>query len=257
MKGGLILTNLEMNQNIADFIGNYCTKWNISASKFSEKCNIPYMTTKRILACNVKKIDIYTIFRIAQTTRTPIMEILGAPSDYPELYKRISHVSSHDKDILTNVLNILEKLHISGNECREIPYTDLNFDRKSYFLESRLFHSDGLDYSQMEKIAFRSTFAKGMIYYGFRLPNNALHPYYLKGNILLVMNDEPADGETGVFAWKEEGYIRIIFRKIHENGRYTELLPVNGRGRKYIIDNEDVTDLMNWVKLGVVVGIIH
>ena len=78
-------------------------------TRFAEKCGIPYMTVKRILSCDVQKIDIYTILCIARATRTPIMEILGDESENLELYKRISHISEYEKTILTNVLNILEK----------------------------------------------------------------------------------------------------------------------------------------------------
>lgn len=257
MKGGFILTNLEMNQNIADFIGSYCTKWNISISKFAEKCNIPYMTMKRIMACTVQKIDVYTISRIAEVTRTPIMEILGMANENLDLYKRFFYASPHERMVITNLLNILEKLHISGNECREIPYTDLNFDKKSYLMDVRLFRDEWLDISKMERITFRSSFAEGFHYFGFCLPDNRLHPHYHKGNILLAVNGEPAEGETGIFAWKEEGYVRLIFRKVHYRGQFLELLPVTGRGRKYTIDTENVTELMKWVIIGVVVGIIR
>lgn len=252
-----MLVNHEINQYVSDFIGNYCSKWNLSVAKFAEKCGIPYMTVKRIMSQDVQKIDVYTILRMGQATRTPIMEILGADSESLHLYKRISYASSYDRTVLNNVLNVLEKLHISGQECREIPYTDLNYDKTSYLLEADLLQSDRLDYSKMEKLTFRSSFAEGMSYFGFRLPDNRMSPRYLKGNILLVLNDEPADGEIGAYAWKDEGYIRLIFRQVKEQGRYTHLLPPAGRGRTYVIDNDSVADLMNWVKLGVVTGIIR
>lgn len=252
-----MLVNHEINQNVSDFIGNYCSKWNLSIAKFAEKCDIPYMTVKRIIALDVKKIDVYTILRIARATRTPIMEILGDHSENLELYKRISHISDYDRTVLTNVLNVLEKLHISGRECREIPYTDLKYDRTSYLLDPDLLRGDRLDDSRMEKLSFRSSFQEGMSYFGFRLPDNRMSPRYVKGNILLVLNDEPSDGEIGVYAWKDEGYIRLIFRQVREEGRYTKLLPLAGRGRTYVIDNENVADLMNWVKLGVVTGVIR
>lgn len=257
MKGGLILTNLEMNQNIAEFIGSYCTKWNLSISKFADKCGISYMVVKRIMAGTVMKIDVYTIMRISEITRTPIMEILGIDRENLDLYKRISHASSHDKRIITHLMNTLEKLHVSGKECREIPCLSLISDRKSYLLDGSLFSDHHLDYSKMERITYRSSFAEGFIYMGFHLPDNRLHPCFHRGDALLVMNDDPAEGEIGAFAWKDEGYIRLIFRHIHRNGRFVELLPIAGRGRSYVIDTENMSDLMNWVTIGVVTGIIR
>ena len=251
------MTNLEMNQNIANFIGNYCTKWNVTVSKFAEKCNIPYMTIKRIMSCNVQKIDVYTITKIAEATRSPIPEILGIYNKNMELYKRIGCSTSYDKQIIINLLNILEKLHISGSEGREIPFADLKQDKKSYILDNKLLSSDKLDFSKMEHIAFRSSFAEGFIYFGFRLPDNQLHPHFHKNDILLAVNDDPAEGEIGIFAWKEEGYIRLIFRKVQYKQHLLELLSITGRGTKYTIDTEDMAQLMKWVVLGVVVGVIH
>lgn len=252
-----MLTNLEMNQNIADFIGKYCTKWNISILKFAEKCAIPYMTMKRIMDCNVQKIDVYTISRIAQTTKTPIMEILGIDDEDLGLYKRISMASDHDKQIITYVLTILEKLHVSGKECREIPFADLDYDRKSFLLEPSLFSSDYLNFNQMNHITLRSTFSEGYTYFGFRLPNNHLSPLYYKGDVLLVANKEPIHGDIGAFAFKNEGRYRIIFRKLNDKGPLRELLPITGRGKKYVINTESILDLMNWVILGVVVGMVR
>lgn len=252
-----MLTNLEMNQNIADFIGTYCSKWNISTLKFAEKCNIPYMTMKRIMACNVQKIDVYTISRIAQVTKTPIMEILGINNGDLTLYKRISMASPHDKQVIIYVMNILEKLHISGKECREIPFADLDYDRKSFLLEPSLFSTDRLNINQMKHITFRSTFSEGYVYFGFRLPTNHLYPHYYKGDILLVANKEPIHGDIGAFAFKNEGCFRVIFRKVNDKENLRELLPINGRGKTYAIDTDNILDLMNWVTLGVVVGMVR
>lgn len=251
------MTNLEINKNISDFIGAYCNKWNISVAKFAERCNIPYMTVKRIVACSVQKIDVYTVVRIAHATHTPLMEILGVDIENLELYKRITYLTDYDKNIISCVLDILEKLHISGRENREVPFSDLGYDKTSYLLDSTLVCPDSLDYSKMKKVTFRSTFSEGMTYCGLRLPDNRLNPYYFKGDILLIQNSEPMEGETGAFIWKEDGLIRLIFSKVHQNGRYTELRPINGLGRTYRIDNENVADLINWVKIGVVAGVIH
>ena len=49
----------------------------------------------------------------------------------------------------------------------------------------------------------------------------------------------------------------MVFRRVKEEGRYTKLLPLTGRGRTYSIDNDSVADLMHWVKLGVVTGTIR
>lgn len=249
-----MLTNLEMNQNIADFIGKYCSKWNISVLKFAEKCNIPYMTMKRIMACSVQKIDVYTISRIALVTKTSIMEIIGIDNGDLELYKRISRATQHDRDVIVYVLDLMEKLHLSGKECREIPYSMLDYDRKSFLLECRFFSSDHLNFHQMKQITFRSTFSDGYIYFGFQLPNHYLAPKYYKDDILLIANKEPLPGDIGVFAFKNEGQFRIMFREINDTGTQRELLPVNGRGKKYILNMSDIHDRLNWIILGVVVG---
>ena len=252
-----MLVNREINQNVSDFIGNYCSKWNLSVSRFAEKCGIPYMTVKRILSCDVQKIDIYTILCIARATRTPIMEILGDESENLELYKRISHISEYEKTILTNVLNIIEKLHVSGKECREIPCIDLLSDGISYLLDPDRLSGHRLNFDRTETISFRSSFAEGMSYFGFRLPDNRMSPLYLKGHILLIRNDDPEDGDIGAYAWKDEGRVRMVFRRVKEEDRYTKLLPLTGRGRTYSIDNDSVADLTHWVKLGVVTGTIR
>lgn len=249
-----MLTNLEMNQNIADFIGEYCTKWNISILKFAEKCNIPYMTMKRIMACSVQKIDIYTISRISLVTKTSIMEIIGIDNGDLELYKRISRASQYHRHIIIYALDLLEKLHLSGKECREIPYSTLDYDQKSFLLDLRFLSFDNFNFKQMKHITFRSTFSDGYLYFGFQLPNHYLAPKYYKDDILLIANKEPIHGDIGVFAFKNEGHFRIFFRIIDDMGSKRELLPVNGRGKKYILDMNDIHDRLNWIILGVVVG---
>ncbi|MDD2959088.1 MAG: hypothetical protein PHE06_11040 [Lachnospiraceae bacterium] len=251
------MTNLEMNKNIADYIGVYCSQQNMSISKFSEKCGIPYMTMKRIMACNVQKIDVYTVTRIAAATHASITELLGIHNENQELYKRLGRATPYNRQVIASILDMLDQLSNSGEEQRDIAYVDLTNDKISYLLETRYLKTEGLDYDQMQKISFRSTFQYGMEYCAFRLPDNALHPFYHKGSLLLVRREDPGDGDIGAFVWRDEGYIRMIFRRIRKNGRYTELYPITDRGRTYIIDTENIASMMKWVKVGIVVGVIR
>ena len=247
----------ETNRNVAAYIGGYCSKWNISLNKFADKCGIPYMTIKRIMAEEVQKIDVSTVLRIAEATHSPLMEVLGVNTQNLELYRRIANISDYDRDVLLFLLTMLEKIRVSGRENRQIPCTCLLSDRKGYFLDENSFCSDCLDYSRMQKLSFRSSFEEGISYFGFRLPDNRLSPRFFQNDILLISGMEPSDGDLGVFAWKEEGCVRIIFRIIRNEGRFTRLLPINGRGKTYTIDNEDVSSLLCWVRLGVVTGMIR
>ena len=97
MRGVLLCcVNREINQNVSDFIGNYCSKWNLSVSRFAEKCGIPYMTVKRSSPA-MCRIDIYTILCIARAHPHPHQEILGDESENLELYKRIPTFQSMRK----------------------------------------------------------------------------------------------------------------------------------------------------------------
>ena len=51
--------------------------------------------------------------------------------------------------------------------------------------------------------------------------------------------------------------MRLIFRRVKENGHLIELLPINNLGRKYTIDKDNITDMLNWVRIGVVVGVVR
>ena len=62
-----------------------------------------------------------------------------------------------------------------------------------------------------------------------------MSPLYLKGHILLIRNDDPEDGDIGAYAWKDEGRVRMVFRRVKEEDRYTKLLPLTGRAEHTVL----------------------
>lgn len=251
------MTNLEIAKNISEHIGNYCSHWNLPLTRFAVKSDIPYMTLKRIMACSVQKIDINTVLKIAAATNSEIAEVIGVDMAYLDFYKTFASTPDYNKEILLQMLDLLERFRYSGQEHRLIPFTDLYQDREGYIISPELITSDGVDLSRMEKTTMNSNFEEGITYMGLRLPDDRLTPYFYQGEILLIRNCDPMENDIGVYAYRSEGYVRILIRKVKLDGDFTVLLPITGRGREYKFNHTRVLDYVNWVKLGIVAGVVR
>lgn len=86
---------------------------------------------------------------------------------------------------------------------------------------------------------------------GLKVTTNHMHPAYVKGDVLLMENRPPRDGDVGLFLFKPSG--RAFIRKYHQTNP-VELEPITNFGETFRINPNSPSEMSCWLKFGVIVS---
>ena len=89
---------------------------------------------------------------------------------------------------------------------------------------------------------------------GIRITSNHLNPVDVRNDILGISKKPPRDGDTCILIHKPTG--RAFIRKMQQ-GNPCQLLPINGYGDIITVDPNNHTDMVQWLKFGVVIAVLR
>lgn len=84
---------------------------------------------------------------------------------------------------------------------------------------------------------------------GLQITNNSFFPVYGRGDILLICQKSPRDGDTGIFINKNTK--RLYIRRFRQTDKLC-LEPLISKGSAIILDNRNNEYLNNWIFFGYV-----
>lgn len=84
---------------------------------------------------------------------------------------------------------------------------------------------------------------------GLKITSNHLHPVYHVDDILLISRRPPRDGDTAIFI--NRNTFRVYIRKFRQTSP-CRLEPIVDYGSVITVDSNDVNDMKQWIKFGVV-----
>ena len=187
-----------------------------SVKTLSDKSNIPYETLKKLLSRKTENTSFHNIMKIALAFNCNLnyfVEPLGTPDNHPY-----------------NNSSLKVSLYYPKSSAAYNPVSP-----------PCLSIQDTLDISSYPK------YMQDQIHYGIVISTYSYHPVYTANDVLLInCNRTPIPGETGIFSYGGNLYIRIFYATCNT----VVLKPVNGVGHDIIIH-----DFSQWKMLGHVIGV--
>jgi len=186
-----------------------------SVKTLSDKSNIPYETLKKLLSRKTENTSFHNIMKIALAFNR-------------NLNYFVEPMENHDNCPNNSGLKVSLYYPKSSITCNPVSLSNLSVQ-------------DTLDISYYPK------YILDQIHYGIVISTYSYHPVYTANDVLLInCNRTPIPGETGIFSYEGNLYIRIFYISCNS----VVLKPVNGVGHDIII-----RDFSHWKILGLVIGV--
>ena len=185
-----------------------------SVKTLSDKSNIPYETLKKLLSRKTENTSFHNIMKIALAFNCNLNYF----------------VEPFDNNTMLQTSKI------------EIPIFNLNSS-----IKSDKDHSVCPSSEETLNLSSYPEYIQNQVQYSIAVSSHFYHPVYTDGDALLIgCNRLPLPGETGIFLYKKDLYIRTFSPSLNS----VLLEPVNRVGPNIII-----RDFTEWKYLGYVVGV--
>lgn len=237
------MTRQEIIENFMLSIEKERTSLGLTQAKMAQKLDMSASGYKKMIAGETTKVDLYLAYQMHELTGKWLFELCGDDSLQTQIISRL------------NRLNDTQLRFIKEMADFELAFLDrdLDTDPEDYInlLTLTGTHEDGMiwDSYNIEKIniaPYRKRFGNDL-HCALKINNNNLHPVYQAGDILLVSQTAPRDGDTGIFINKESG--RTYLRRL----RYSDcclLEPLNNLGTTFAINRYNEVERGKWIKFG-------
>ena len=218
-----------------------------SQQQMAKALNMSLSSYKRILNGETNKIDLYTAYLLTSLTGKQSAELCGLLDPLQRARSAMGDLSELQLNFVAGIIRF--ELQFAKDLKREetvedyvtllIPTGNL---QDGMYLDS--FYMKKVNVSQ-----YRRRYGNA-IDCAIMITSNHLHPTYVKNDILLVSRTPVRDGDTGIFIQCSTGLAYI--RKFHQTSPCL-LEPVSNLGRTFTIDDNNKTDLSDWIKFGRVI----
>lgn len=204
---------------------------NMSLTELAEKSGVPMETLRNIYYAKVTDPKASTLMSIAKVFNVSVNHLMGesfCSKDEVQLLQYYRKCGSHGKSIIRLV---------SKHEAKTAKRERESFDKHEIpCLVATKRSDDGFTYDDSE-VVYTYTNNKEA-FAGIKITSNAYAPIYCKGDIVLLADRFPDNGEKAVFVENGIGHIRKYIE--HEKG-YT-LKSINRQGHDIDIKRMDNID---------------
>lgn len=182
----------------------------ISIAEFAEMCDLPLETMKNIYYGKTVDPKISTVSKIADALGISVDCLTGHCSHTQEekdLMINYRACGNHGKSVI---------LLVSKYEATSAKNERESVDKHKIpclILSGNI--RQGIIYDRCETVEIETTVPEA--YVGIEMPNNDLAPIYCKGDVILIENRFPNDGECAMFFKGDRAYIK---KYIEEDGQY-------------------------------------
>jgi len=182
----------------------------ISIAEFSEMCNLPIETVKNVYYGKTTDPKISTVMQMADALKLSVNCLMGKCAHTKEeraILQNYRSCGHHGKSLIELVAKYeagAAKAERESKDRHMVPCLVPQGDIRS-----------GIFYDDCEVIEIET--ATKEAYVGIKMVNNDLVPAYCKGDIILIENRFPRNGERAAFFSGNRAYIR---KYVEEDGAY-------------------------------------
>lgn len=218
----------------------------ISQQKMAALIGMPFTTYKNMLAGSMASLPIAYLIEAEKVTGLTIYQLIGEHSNSHDLNKAFLSLPDHRQTAIRTMILIEQQLSAA------IPDINGSEETTCYTVTGNI--EDGMLFDSVAYETVNISKYVGLypvsIDCAIKINTNHLHPVYLTGDILLIHQGAPRDGDTGIFINKRT--CRAYIRRFKQT-QPCELLPINGIGKPIFVDGTSKDDMAQWIKFGYVI----
>lgn len=242
------MTNLEITQNFIDNIEKIRVDMGWTQAQMAEKLEMSLSSYKYIISGKSAKIPIYVAYLVYLVTGKFFFELCDSNVPEIQLLQDFRELPKERQQVIRNSISLEKELHIS----RSTPDSDEDLIPLYTFLgnmeDGMYYDTSNIEYFDVS--GYRS-FYGSEVTCAVRITSNHLHPAYHCGDILLVSQRPPRDGDTGLFLNKKDR--RLYIRRFRQT-EPCRLEPITEYGETITVDGSDSYEMSQWLKFGYVVA---
>ena len=224
------MQKLELKNAFIDILERERTLRGWTQWEMAEKLEMSVPGYRKMVSGLTDSISLYTAYRASVVLNIPIPVLCGSKEYKDQLLKKIYNTPLSICNRIEYYLDYEEKFR---NEQKKAGVGSKIID----VITLTGYMEDGmlLDSSSIEKMEIKNDYG-GRVTRGFRITENSLLPTYCKGDILLVEENSPRNGDIAVIVNMRSR--KIYIRKIVISDKF-ELIPVNNRGNVITVEQKD------------------
>lgn len=242
------MTRKQLAENFAIRIEQERIRMNLTQAQMAASLEMSLSSYKNIINGISTNIPVYVVYKAHQITGKFFFELCGEEipeSDFLIQFRKLPSHMQKALQIYTNTEYELASAYPESESNEEQDYTCM-FIPTGDMKDGMLF-----DATHMEKLYIKKYREQigSQIDCAIQITSNHLHPVYHIGDVLLISQQPPRDGDTGIFIHKPSG--RIYIRKFRQENP-CRLEPLTGHGHVITVDCYNETEMNQWIKFGYV-----
>lgn len=246
------MTNKELSANFAINLEKERIELSYTQSEMAKLLGISLSTYKNILNGTTSKLPIHFGKVLYDITGKLLFEFCG--DEIPEFnyLKKFRQLPEHRKKIILTLLETECDLSFTEKENQHFSENPTEADNICVFVplgnveDGMIYNASNIETINIKK--YKNIYGNE-INCGIKIMSNHLHPIYHTNDILLISRRPPRDGDTAIFINKYTS--RVYIRRFRQTIP-CRLEPLGNYGEVITVDSNDITDMEQWVKFGVV-----
>lgn len=220
------------------------TRLGLTQAQMAKELDVSTSSYKKLIGGEISKIDLYLAYRLYHLSGKYICELCQEKNSEIEMLRLVSGLTEAQKRFVRDVIEFELNYAVTaeGEDSVTLMVPTGNFEDGMVW--------DSVDLRKVNVAAYRKRFGED-IHCAIMVNSNHLHPVYHRGDILLICQRAPRDGDTGIFINKETG--RAYLRKFHQTNPCI-LEPVNEFGQSFMVNPDAPEDMKKWIKFGIVLA---
>lgn len=233
----------EFHKNVTLNMEKIRVQRDMTQTEFARLLEIPVSTYKKMVTGAVSSVDSYIFYKLYSITGQFGFEYANDDLGSLDFIRLLRKLTMSQRRFVESIVRFeidLQK-HSSATEY-PVPLFTLTGDMKDGMI------LDSITTEEIDAGEYASTFGD-RIHCAIKVTSNHLHPVYHEEDILLICQEPPRHGDTGIFIHVPSG--RAYLRKFYQ---YSPCLlkPINSYGKTFKVDNNNEEDMSQWIKFGYV-----
>ena len=245
------MTRLEIVSNFIDSLERERTALGLTQAQMANKLEMSVSAYKKLISGETSRVDLYTAYQAHKFTNKWGFELCGCvATELMQVASKLRELTPSQLRFVSGVIDL--ELSFLGQLPSEIEDDYVNLLTPTGNLEDGMIW-DSMNIEKFNIAPYRKLFGASL-QCAMRITSDHLRPVYYDGDILLLSQSAPRDGDTGIFINKEarQAYIR----KFCQADPCT-LKPLNGYGLTFTLDGSDSDGGDKWVNFGHVLSKIR
>lgn len=238
----------ELCQNFAKTVEIERINLGLTQEEMAKSLDLSLSGYKKIIRGETSHIDAYLCMKLFNMTGKMFFEQIRMDTpDSMAFLPRLRDLSKSQLSFIGGIIEFEAEFSLLKDKDERDDYvTVLQLTGDMY---DGMFY-DSVSTTKVNVAKYRARYGD-KIHCGIEVSSNHLHPVYYQGDILLICQEPPRNGDNAVFINKKTG--RAYLRKYLQTDP-VQLIPINGYGSIFTVDRHNDVDMDEWIKFGYVIA---